>query len=228
MSSVAERRCTVCGDSTRRIESNHVAARANDRTLLLPMCKSCHGVFTDWQWRLGILKRESLRARTDHSEHERVWALFEGLALTALMAGPGDHNIPWIRLARAAGSFYKIREEQEDRDERWGPKPAHAREARDRPARRGDGNPRALLAVVLDAGDKLQGDDAAWLMLKSQIVEVTSAFSGLEAVPLEWQDAVDMLLCELRDLGAASGPDELATTRAQREATLLAIQHILD
>jgi len=218
--------CVVCGTAS-AIESNHLAARANDRALVVPMCKACHDLFTDWQWALGILRRESLEDRAAHSEGERAWALFEGFALIALMAGPVAHRPFWLDLARAAGVFYKIREEEAGREDRWGPRPSRGRVSRGSvPERRWTRDPALLLGTVLLAGDRWLSDDPAWPALRKAIAGLGEGAAGMTEVPIQWRPAVDGLVQTLAQLAHASGPDELDADRARREATLVAIRSL--
>lgn len=219
--------CVACGATGPRVELNHVAARANDRSIVLPFCKPCHDVFTDWQWRLGILRRETMEPRAAHSESERAWALAVGLALTGLMAGPQAQGPYWVGLARAAGNFEKIRGEQEGSHEPWGPKPARARAMPPLPLpRRGASDPRAVLLAVLQAGDQLMTDNPDWPEAKVQIGELALHVSELATVPSEWGPAVDLLVESLSNLSSASGPADVDSDRAQREATLVAIRNV--
>lgn len=227
MSAGARPRCVVCGAAGPRIELNHVAARANDRTLVLPLCVPCHAVFTDWQWRLGILRRESLEARATHSELERAWALLEGFALLGYMGAPTEQEAAWVLLGRAAGTFHKIREEQAGRHERWGPKPARARDTQRRPpAPRGAGDPQAVLEAALQSGDRWLASDPDWPEFKRHVATLAAGAAHLERVPSAWHPAIDLLVGTLGDLGAASGSNHLDASRAQRGATLVALRNL--
>lgn len=224
MTRVGPRRCVVCGTASGRIESNHLAARANDRALVLPWCAACHAEFTDWQWQLGILRRESIAARGRHSESERFWALCEGFAVLALMASPEEQERWWVAFARAAGTFEKIRDEQSGRDDAWGPKPAMARPARGRlPTRRSHGDPQAVLAAVVQAGDTWLAADPSWSKVR-QVLTLIAA--GSEHLPSEWQPVVEQLENTLRNIGSANGPRDLESDREQRGATLDAIRSL--
>jgi hypothetical protein len=118
--------CVVCG-STVRIEQNHLAARANDRDLKVPMCEPCHRVFTDWQWRLGVLRHETPAQRAAHDGLERAWALVQGFVLTLCLGPPGLDALPAVALGRAAGTMVRLVAEAVGDGPRWGPKPSMRR-----------------------------------------------------------------------------------------------------
>jgi hypothetical protein len=227
MSGIEARRCAVCGTAAGRLEQHHLAARSNDPALLVTSCRPCHDVFTDWQWALGILRRESLEARAQHSDLERAWALFEGLALTVMMAAPIEHQPAWVLLGRAAGTFYKIREEQQGTDARWGPKPARTRSRRCWPDRRGHGDPAAVLGAILESGDRLLADDPDWQELRGHLLTRAEMAVSLSSTPTTWHPAVSMLETTLGSLAEANGPDDLESSRTDRERTLLAIADVL-
>ncbi|HLX34545.1 MAG TPA: hypothetical protein VKR30_04810 [Candidatus Limnocylindrales bacterium] len=116
-------RCLVCG-STANIQRNHVAARANHRTLTFPMCPPCHAAFTDWQWRLGMLRHETPAERSAHDELERAWALVEGFVVTVALGSEPGQSAAAVALGRAAGIVLAVGAEATDGPPRWGPKPA--------------------------------------------------------------------------------------------------------
>ena len=226
MSGIVARRCAVCGTAAGRLEQHHLAARANDPALLVTICRPCHDVSTDWQLALGILRRESLDERAKHSDLERRWAVFQGLALAMLMAVPEDHAPAWVRFSRAAGTFHKVREEQAAQDARWGPKPARTPSGRPRPTRRGRADPSCVLSLILEAGDKLLSDDPNWPRLRANVVTMAST-AAQEETPASWYPAIELLEVTLDDLVELKGSDDLEGSRTDRERTLQAIADVL-
>ena len=225
MSRGRTRRCVVCGAEGGRLESNHVAARANDREIVVAMCASCHAVFTDWQWRLGILRRESVEDRARHTEQERFWALCEGFVLLALMGGPKQHGAAWVALGRAAGTAQKIIEEQARGARSWGPRPARVRPGRPRlPTLRGNGDPREVLEAVLRSADTWLAADPSWPTVRRGMVSLANV--PIE-VPGDWGPVVEQLSATLDALAAAQGVSDLASGAPARRATLLAIRELL-
>jgi len=218
--------CVVCGATT-RIERNHVAARANDRSLRVPLCKGCHDVFTDWQWALGVLRRESLDERRSHGAREGLWALCQGFALLALLGGPPGHAEAWVTLARAAGTALRIREEGAGLVPRWGPRPARGRRSRSLPVATGSGDPRRILVGLSEALPRWLADDPAGPTVQANVLALVGTSQPSEEVPSEWHPAVEMLTETLRSLAAASGPAELDAAREGGERTLVAIRDVL-
>jgi hypothetical protein len=191
------------------------------------MCRSCHATFTDWQWRLGILRQESLDARTSHGQREQAWAHIQGLAIIGLMADPNASRRPWIALARAAGTFYKIGEERDGGGERWGPRPALARASSAQPATvPGTADPSAVLQALFEVGHRFLMDDPLWPQFRQAIAALASRADSLAAVPHEVQDSAQRLSATLDDLVMANGPADLDAGREARAATLQALRSI--
>lgn len=145
MTGFATRGCIVCG-TTSGLEQNHLAARANEATLTVPMCKVCHRVFTDWQWRLGILRNETAEERAGHDDIERAWALLEGFVLTACLGRPAAESGTAVTLGRAAGTLLSAVARAIGDDPRWGPKPG---------MRKGSGEPAPGPRGTIDMADML-------------------------------------------------------------------------
>jgi hypothetical protein len=180
MSAPAEDRCVTCAQPG-PTEQHHLAARSNDRALIVPLCVPCHRTITDWQWRLGVLRRETLEQRDHHGAPERAWALVEGFVILALTSANDEGSDGALALGRAAGSMMSMVVDVLETEQRWGPKPARRRgTAAPRPAPRGVADPVRLVSMGLDVNARL-GEVAPQLARFAEAVPLASRwFEGLE------------------------------------------------
>jgi len=207
---------------------HHIATRANDRKLVIPLCERCHGIVTDWQWALGILRREPIDLRGGHGDSERAWAGIEGLVLISLVGGPIEPQRAFAALGRAAGVYYKLRDEAVGLRAPWGPRPARGRVARDHQRWDGAvGDGVAALQAALEFGSEHLAGEPRFAALRARIEELVRRAEDPRELP-GVADAVAMLRATLEAIAGAATVADLGANWAAREVTLSAIEEVLN